>query len=205
MPADDWDYTQGHATDEEYVRADFSYDGIVVPDVAVRPKGYSSLALLTRERGSSHRLSLKVDFNFFNSARTLHGVKKVNLNNGFGDPSLIREAASYQLFHEMGIAAPRTAFVDLWVNDTHLGLYTMVEQIDRTFLAHNFGDAGGNLYKPSAPAAFLKWTREDVGNWDASRLTDVGYDGVNVGREARGDSARATTARAGCPRSESAV
>lgn len=162
MSEEDWAYTRGHATDEEYVRADFSYDGVVVPDVAVRPKGYSSLVLVARERSSSHRYSLKVDFNFFNSARTLHGVKKVNLNNGFRDPSLIREAASYQLFSEMGIAAPRTAFVDLWVNDSHLGVYTMVEQIDKTFLSAHFDDSTGNLYKPMTPGGLLDWTRDDI-------------------------------------------
>ena len=46
MPAEDWEYTQKNALAEEYVRADLWYDGELVPNVAVRPKGNSSLRFL---------------------------------------------------------------------------------------------------------------------------------------------------------------
>lgn len=37
------------------------------------------------------RLSFKVDFNFFNFTQTFCGLRKLCLNNGFSDPTLIRE------------------------------------------------------------------------------------------------------------------
>lgn len=160
MPDTDWKYMREHPLLEQYVRADFWCDGVLTPDVAVRPKGNSSLKLVART--GSERASLKVDFNFFNAARTLGGVKKVNLNNGFRDPALIKEVLSYNVYGKMGVPTPRTAFVDLWVNDTHMGLYTMVEQIDKTFLSAHFEDGDGNLYKPVSPGAYLNWTEEDV-------------------------------------------
>lgn len=160
MTEEDWNYTRENPRAEEYVKADFWFDDELVPDVAVRPKGNSSLKTVA-ESGSA-RMSLKVDFNFFNSARTFQGLKKVNLNNGFSDPTLIRETLAYELFNLMGLATPRTSFVDVWINDTHLGLYTMVEQVDQTFLDNNFADSTGHLYKPEMPAAYLNWTEADL-------------------------------------------
>ncbi len=156
---ENWEYLQRNALEERYVRADLWYDGELIPDVAVRPKGNSSL--MTTAGSGSPRFSLKVDLNFFNSARNLYGVKKLCFNNGFSDPILIREVLAYELFEQMDIPTPRTSFVDLWANDTHLGLYTMVEAIDKTFIGCHFADNTGNLYKPEMPAAFLNWTEED--------------------------------------------
>jgi len=131
MDEDDWEYMQQNARAEEYAMADLWYDGELIPNVAVRPKGNSSLN--SAVSSGTARFSLKVDLNFFNSARNLDGVKKLNFNNGWSDPTFIRETLAYELFEQMGIPTPRTSFVDLWINDTHLGLYTMVEQIARPF------------------------------------------------------------------------
>ncbi len=156
---DDWEYLFQNAMEEQYIKADLWYDGELIPDIAVRAKGNSSLK--TTANSGSQRFSLKVDLNFFNSARNLYGVKKLCFNNGFSDPTFIRETLSYELYARMGIPAPRTAFVDLWANDTHLGLYTMVEAIDKTFIGNHFANDTGNLYKPEMPAAFLNWTEAD--------------------------------------------
>jgi spore coat protein CotH len=180
MSAEDWEFTQKNARAEEYVKADMWYDGELVPDIAVRPKGNSSL--MTASSSGTSRLPLKVDLNFFNSARNLYGVKKLNFNNGFSDPSFIREVLAYELFEQMDIPTPRTSFVDLWVNDTHLGLYTMVEQIDKTFLENNFADSTGNLYKPEMPAAYLNWTVEDLDDMEVvSSAGETSEAEVNLG------------------------
>jgi spore coat protein CotH len=160
MAEDDWEFTLANALTEQYVKADLWYDGQLIPDIAVRTKGNSSLRFMSRQ-SSSIKYSLKVDLNFFNYARNLNGVKKLCFNNGFSDPTLIREVLAYELFEQMDIPAPRCSFVDLWVNDTHLGLYTMVEAIDKSFLNRHFTDNNGNLYKPEMPAAYLNWTETE--------------------------------------------
>jgi spore coat protein CotH len=175
MSEDDWEYMQQNARAEEYAKADLWYDGELIPDVAVRPKGNSSL--MSAAGSGTARFSLKVDLNFFNSARNLDGVKKLNFNNGFSDPTFIREVLGYELFEQMDVPTPRTSFVDLWINDTHLGLYTMVEQVDKTFLSDHFVDNTGNLYKPETPAAYLNWTEADV---DTQPTSDDNLD-VNLG------------------------
>jgi spore coat protein CotH len=177
MDEDDWEYMQRNAIEEQYARADLWYDGELIPAVAVRPKGNSSL--MSAASSDTARFSLKVDLNFFNSARNLDGVKKLNFNNGWSDPTFIRETLAYELFERMGIPTPRTSFVDLWVNDTHLGLYTMVEQVDKTFLDSHFDDNSGNLYKPEVPAAYLNWTEDDLST-EPTEQSDDDLD-VNLG------------------------
>jgi len=100
MKEEDWTASQLNAPLEQYVRADFWFDGELIPDVAVRPKGNSSLQAACRS--GSPRLSLKVDFNLLNAARTFRGLKKLNFNNGFKDPTLIRERLAYELFDPDG-------------------------------------------------------------------------------------------------------
>jgi len=68
----------------------------------------------------------------------------------------------------MGLPTPRRAFADVWVNNIHLGLYTIVEQVDKTFLRRNFVNPEGNLYKPEMPAAFLNWTKDDLDKQSAN-------------------------------------
>lgn len=160
MAEKDWQWILSNPRAEQYVRADFWFDGRKYPNVAVRPKGNSSL--MSVAGSGSQRLSLKIDFNFFNSAQTFCGLKKLCLNNGFSDPTFIREVLGYELFGQMGLPAPRASFVDLYVNNIHLGLYTQVEPIDKTFLARHFADANGNLYKPEIGAATLNWTQADA-------------------------------------------
>ncbi|MBN1692880.1 MAG: CotH kinase family protein [Dehalococcoidales bacterium] len=179
MTDEDWTYLQQNAREEEYLKADMWYDGELLPDIALRPKGNSSLSSTIAQ--GSIRFSLKADLNFFNSARNLDGVKKLNFNNGFSDPSFMREILSYEIFEEMGLPTPRASFVDLWINDTHLGLYTMVEQVDQTFLQRYFTDATGNLYKPEMPAGYLNWTEEDVAEILASQDTSENSLDVNLG------------------------
>ncbi len=156
-----WTYCREHAFEERYVRADFWWDDELLPDVGLRPKGNSSLGQAIG--WDSPRLPLAVDFNIFNRARSFHGVKKVFLNNGWSDPTLIREMVAYKVFADMGIPTPRASLIDLWVNDTHLGVYTMVEMVDRSFISRHFEDDTGNLYKPEVLAARLDWTEAEAG------------------------------------------
>jgi len=160
MEEEDWSYCREHAFEERYVSADFWWDDELVPDVGVRTKGNSSLGQAVG--WGSPRMPLAVDFNLFNRARTFHGVKKVFLNNGWSDPTLIREVVTYKIFEEAGVVTPRASLIDLWVNDDHLGVYTMVEMVDQAFVERHFDDATGNLYKPELMAARLDWTERDT-------------------------------------------
>ena len=160
MEEEDWSFCLTNAFEEQYVPADFWFDDELIPNVGVRPKGNSSLGQAVG--WDSPRIPLAVDFNIFNQARNFHGVKKIFLNNGWSDPTLIREVLAYEIFSEMGIPTPRASLIDVWVNDTHLGVYTMVEMVDQAFIARHFKNSTGNLYKPELVGARLDWTEEDA-------------------------------------------
>jgi len=160
MDEEDWSFCLANAFEEQYVPADFWFDDKLINNVGVRPKGNSSLGQAVG--WGSPRIPLAVDFNIFNRARNFYGVKKVFLNNGWSDPTLVREVVGYEIFAEMGIPTPRASLVDVWVNDTHLGVYTMVEMVDRAFIARHFDDASGYLYKPELVGARLNWTEDDA-------------------------------------------
>ncbi|MFC1845785.1 CotH kinase family protein [Chloroflexota bacterium] len=182
MSEDDWKFSRKNALAEQYVKADMWFDGEPIPDVAVRPKGNSSLKLMAME-SSSIKYSFKVDLNFFNSARNLYGIKKLCFNNGWSDPTIMREVLAYEIYEQMDIPTPRTSHVDLWINDTHLGLYIMVEAIDKTFIDRHFADGNGNLYKPEMPAAYLDWTEEEYAKRQAqsgNTRPDAETDEMNV-------------------------
>ena len=160
MPEDDWQSLMANAYAKEYYKADFWFDDELVPDVGIRTKGNASLQETVNWK--SDRFPLAIDFNLFNKARSFHGIKKVHFNNGWSDPTLIRDVISYEIFAEMGVPSPRASIVDLYVNDHHLGVYTMAESVDASFLSRYFTDTSGNLYKPEVSSARLDWTEANA-------------------------------------------
>jgi hypothetical protein len=128
-------------TDETYVHAAFRCGNTVLDPVGVRYKGYSSYFF------SGEKKPYKVDFNRVVPGQTWLGLRKLNLNNNWSDPSMMRETLSYDLLRETGIPTPHTGYANLYINGAPQGLYTTVEQVDRTFLRARFADDSGNLFK----------------------------------------------------------
>lgn len=109
-----------------------------------------------RLRGNTSRFSkkqsFKVSFNTFVQGQEFHDVEKLNLNGEHNDPSIIRSKIAWDLFQSQGVAAPRAAHVELYINGVYRGLYANVEHIDEEFLKSRFGSDAGNLYKCLWPA-----------------------------------------------------
>jgi hypothetical protein len=192
MPEANWDNLKATAYNKDYYKADFWFDNELVKDVAVRTKGNASLQQTVT--WNSERFPLAIDFNLFNSELSFHGMKKVHFNNGWSDPTLIRDVISYEIFAKMGIPSPRASIVDLYVNDHHLGVYTMAEAVDKSFIERYYTNAEGNLYKPEVASARLDWTEKNAykpffsfgappapaveesvleQNWGGGRLSDI--------------------------------
>jgi hypothetical protein len=92
LPETDWQSLIANAFTKDYYKADFWFDSQLVPDVAVRTKGNASLQ--ETARWNSERFPLAIDFNLLNKNRTFHGIKKLHFNNGWSDPTLIRDVIS---------------------------------------------------------------------------------------------------------------
>ncbi len=119
-----------------YVPADVEVDGVLFENVGVRIVGNKNRS----------KVGWRIRFDEFNPAHRFHGVKRVNLRNCAGDPTLVREALALHLMRSAGIPAPRSSFV--WIDwGSGAGVYTLVEQVDRRFLEDRFGEKDGNLYR----------------------------------------------------------
>jgi len=109
--------------------------------VGVRLKGNSS---------SGHpgdKKSFKIDFNKYITGQNYDGLKKLNFNNGFKDPTFMREKIFFDISLEHGVPAPRANYATVSYNGVPWGFYTMVEQIDDQFLDWRILDDDGNLFK----------------------------------------------------------
>jgi spore coat protein CotH len=160
MDEADWEAMQDDVVGKVFYRADISIAGELIEDVAVRTKGSSSL--MGAASLPEFRAGIKVDFNFFSAEQNYHSINKMVYNNGFSDPTLMKDFLGCELTALMGIPAPRACFADIWVNNTHVGVYTQVEAIDLNFLVANFHDGYNNLYKPEVRAGALDWTEADA-------------------------------------------
>lgn len=97
----------------------------------------------------------KIDFNHYVEGQKFFGLTTVDLSNNMNDTSQLRETLAYSIFHDAGVPAARTAFVKLYLtvpgkyDNQYLGLYTLVEQVNKPFLKDHFKkSAKGMLLKP---------------------------------------------------------
>jgi spore coat protein H len=133
-----------------YVKGDLEIDGKTYKNVGVRYKGNASFA------ASQGRLKrpFKIDLDRYSNSQTFEGLKKLTLNNLVMDPTAAREVLSFKAYRTLGVPAPRTAYVQLTLtvpgkyDKEFVGLYVLVESIDKTFLKDRFGSAKGMLLKP---------------------------------------------------------
>lgn len=155
--------------DHQYGMADVTIGDQTLREVGVRYKGNGTFM---GARGS-RKFSFKIDFNEYHDDQEFRGLKKINLNNCVTDPSMLREALSYELFREAGVPASRTGWAKVYLTDggqadhKYMGLYLVVEQVDKRFLKRVFGSSKGLLVKPSTFGAF-RYFRDDVAKYEAA-------------------------------------
>ncbi|MSP16693.1 MAG: hypothetical protein EXR73_08820 [Myxococcales bacterium] len=145
----DWATLMADPLADVYVPARLTWDGIVLDEIAVRFKGNSSRNSI--ERMDGERYSMKLDLDEYVTGQRLLGLDKLNLNNGFKDPSCLRERIGTSIYRAFDVPTSRTAFVRLTKNGVLFGLYLAVEQVEADFLRAHFADATGALYKPEMP------------------------------------------------------
>ncbi len=147
----------------EYVSGTLKYKDETYYNVGIRYKGNSSYFAMP-----GVKKSFKVHFNEYEPNQRFHGLKKLNFNNGFNDPTLMREALAYRLMRDAGIPASRTSHIKLYItvpgtySREFFGVYTSVEQINKTFLMDRFGNDGGNLFKSQGMDCDLTYLGSDA-------------------------------------------
>jgi spore coat protein CotH len=145
-----WDTLLANHTADVDTRVDMVFDGRSLPSCGIKMKGNSSF------NNPSNKKSFKVDLNEFVSGQDYDGIKKFNLNNGFKDPSMLREKLALDFMNAHHVTAPRCNYARVYLNNVYWGLYTIVEEINSKFLKQHYPDDNGNLFKGD-PSGDLKW------------------------------------------------
>jgi spore coat protein CotH len=135
----DWEALKEHYLDDSYYICDFRWSDQVVRNIGIRSRGTGSR--------SGAKPGLRVDFDRYTTDQKFLGLKSVILRNNTQDPSGLRERLGMMLFRRMGLKAEREAHARLYVNNVYVGLYTIVESVDKTWLKKNLGENDGYLYE----------------------------------------------------------
>lgn len=97
--------------------------------------------------------SFRISFDSYDNNQDWRGLSDINLIALHNDPSIMRAKLCYDLFRSQGIAAPRTSYAALFLNEQYMGLYLMTEPIDEIFSKNHLDQQGdGNLFKCTYPA-----------------------------------------------------
>jgi len=139
MSSRDWDSLREHFTENTRYPADLRWRDQTVRNIAIRSRGTGSR--------NGTKPGLKVDINYYTADQRFLGLKNLILRNNTQDASNMREFLAMKFFRRMNLAASRESFARLYVNSTYMGLYTIVEDLDKDFLEKNRGENDGYLYE----------------------------------------------------------
>ena len=168
---------------------DASYDALLADnhaevEVGVTVLGTTLSPVMLRIKGGlgsrrdiDEKAAFRLNLDAFIPGARLRGQEHLTLNNMVQDSSQIHETITYTLFRDAGVPAPRSAYVELFMNGEYRGLYLNVETIDDQFLKRHFADPHGNLYEGIYGADV---TPDDVDDMD---LDEQGADDVDDGSE----------------------
>ncbi|HWH70041.1 MAG TPA: CotH kinase family protein [Candidatus Sulfotelmatobacter sp.] len=118
----------------------------------IRWNGGEALPVTVKIRGAHSRKfpkkSLQADLNGVRLADGPpkgHSVRRLHLNADYIDPTLMRSALSFQLFHNIGAAAPLCRHTELQISGERPQLYMALESVDSDFCARR-GWKPGQIY-----------------------------------------------------------
>lgn len=148
-----------------WVKARLDFAGLTFSNVAVRYRGNGTYV----NSLFGPKQSFKVDLVKYDKGRNLAGIHTLNYVNAIPDNSYLHDALAEQLFRNLDVPAPRTAFAYLTVNvagqgtNQPLGLYVLIENLDARFAADRFGAKDVPIFKPVTAELF-----KDLGDdWEA--------------------------------------
>jgi hypothetical protein len=165
-------YLEMAPADWEVVRRDTTFD--LERPASFRCGDEAPLPVMVRRKRSDAlpsdadpvKVSLKVDFNDRVSNGKWYTHNKISLESGVIRQrlpgALLREGVCWQIMIRSGAIAGAAAWVRVHLNGSLLGVYTRVEEIDKSFLRRRIGEDEGFLYKfdPGPDGVHRRLTRE---------------------------------------------
>ena len=179
-----WQEMLDNASAEEYTAANITISGVTYNNVAIRPKGNSSLSQLVMD-DTTERYSFKVKFDKYVDGQTLDGLSKLVLNNNMSDATYMKEYLSYKLLDSLGVPTPACSYANITVNGEEWGLYLAVEPVEEEFIERNYGSTDGNLYKPESDSVAVGGNKDkdSINNKPDFNPTQITQDSNNTTTE----------------------
>src|SRR5918993_1701904 len=154
MHGGDWGQLQAHYLENTFYPADVTWNGYTVRNAGVRSRGTGSR--------DPRKPGLRITFDEYVSDQSFAGLKGLVLDNFRQDPGMMKESLSMALFTRMGLAAPRVSHARVYVNGEYLGLFAIIEPIDKRFLRRTLGEDSGYLYEFEWAGAYhFEWLGAD--------------------------------------------
>ena len=147
MDEADWNDMLETATAEDYYQCDVEIGGTTFYQVAIRPKGNTSLTAIVSDP-TTDRYSFKLEFDHYVDGQTCFGLDKLILNNNYADATNMKEALIYDMYRYLGADASLYNYAKISVNGEYWGVYLALEAVEDSFLLRNHGAQSGELYKP---------------------------------------------------------
>jgi spore coat protein CotH len=154
--AKDWATLKANYLDNSYYPCTFTWNGTTVRNIGIRSRGTGSR--------NPVKPGLRVDFDRYVDKQSFHGLKSFILRNQTQDASNMHERISMLLFARMGVKTSREAYAKLYIKNVYSGLYSIVESVDKTFLANNIDDGEGHLFKYDYNPDDKPWYFTDKGS-----------------------------------------
>ncbi|MCF7793836.1 MAG: CotH kinase family protein [Candidatus Cloacimonetes bacterium] len=128
------------AGNEERLVGSAVINGVAFDSVGVRYKGNSSYSPQNIKNPLNIKLDQVID------DQTYEGYGTLKLANGFKDPTFIRETLGYEIAAKYGPAS-KANYINVYVNNELIGLYTSVQSVDKHFCRSFFAEDEGTLIK----------------------------------------------------------
>ena len=137
-----WDAQLDAATSTDvYVVADsVRINGVVFDSVGVKYKGNSSY------NANNNKNPIHLSLDYIKGSQDYQGYRDVKLQNGYSDPSMIREVLSYAIL-EQYMDCPKGNFANVYINGTLRGVYSNAESINEKFDGDHYYNSTGTLFK----------------------------------------------------------
>jgi hypothetical protein len=126
---------------EDYLLADsVRINGIAFDSVGVKYKGNSSY------NQNNNKNPIHIELDYVHGSYDYQGYTDIKLQNGYQDPSMIREVLSYAIL-EQYMDCPKANFANVYINGTLRGVYSNAESINAKFNGDHYYTSNGSFLK----------------------------------------------------------
>ncbi len=129
------------STTEDYLLADsVRINGTSFDSVGVKYKGNSSY------NQNNNKNPIHIELDYVHGSYDYQGYTDIKLQNGYQDPSVIREVLSYAIL-EQYMDCPKANFANVYINGTLRGVYSSAESINSKFNGDHYYTSDGSFFK----------------------------------------------------------